>query len=199
MAREPEFAELIRGDVMRLMVVLFASLLLSSCFVSRDTLLDEGAAMSPIADGAGYAWTFENGEQWAVTYHANARAYDVETQPDGYRFRMVFFEVPATPERDFIVQATNELYEPLTSYGFAWPRGDGTYSLILGANSIIPMNGGIAELRRRCSQVNELFASCTVRDGTSLEALYLRFIYPRYVVGRETPRDLTIQSPKVQR
>jgi hypothetical protein len=164
----------------------FAALALAACLgacviSSKAPLLDPANAVEPFADGARFVWTSGDGDTKpiSVAYRLiGEAAYEIDALDGGEAgpLRPQFFDVPETPEEDYLVQVQMEPGEDWT-YAFMWRHGD--EHLIYFSPAILD-HGPRPDLRQtHC--VTLAYQQCELSTAEGLRAIYLDLVYPSYV------------------
>ncbi|MEJ0060968.1 MAG: hypothetical protein WDM79_15920 [Terricaulis sp.] len=179
---------------MRRCIALALAACLSACaFSSKTPLLDPANAVTPFADGARFQWSADEGEDdfGPVQYQlAGSQTYQIDAIDDGEQpMRAQFFDLPDTPEEDYLVQVQFESGDART-YAFMWRSGDDY--LIYLSPSILSHGPGPALREAHC--VTLRYQECELNSADALHAIYRDLVYPSYVqYGMR--QDVLVQSP----
>lgn len=180
---------------MRTALAVCAALLLSACaFASERPLFDENEAVSPFADGARFIWLEDGeGDGQTVVYHRIGRAYDVAPKRGGETpLRVIFIDVPDTPEEDYVAQVRLRADEPMRAYAFLWRTEQG-WRIVAAPGAFAEDSPAQALMRTLCAARpnNE----CHFARREDVLTFYHDAVHPIFVAGDARPEDFMDQIP----
>ena len=176
-------------------LVWLAALALSACaFTSEAPFFQPREAVYPISDGATLDFADSGGEVTPLTFHqAAAGGYGViDASHADEPMEVLFIAIAETPEDDYILQVQLERGDSSRAYAFMWREGEG-FRMVMDPGILEPSHKILVGLDTFCTW--RPYRECTLRTREDLLTLYRNAIYPRFVVGNESPGSFATLAP----
>lgn len=166
--------------------VLCALALLGACaFGSDQELFSVSDAAQPFADGARFTWVESGGERLDVVFRrdADGRYTIAPTSGEDPLPGVLFVPIASTPEEDYVAQLRFNTDNDGVVYAFLWRTAEG-YRVVVDPGQLTP-DDELSAADPYCTW--QTYQGCGLSSREDAFGVYGALIYPRFVVGAQTP------------